>query len=291
MILKREILSKAEEWSVPANTVDKDYVLGRFLNSFFSFKENRNLFVFKGGTSLRKGYFSDYRFSEDLDFTLLDKSFLIYKSFFEKIAKQCEKESGIRFDVRKINNKQFKDEGKGYKCVIFFWGANHSQNQAPAPKNRWTTKIEIDISFDEEILFPVNHIDIIHPYSDLDHLSKVKIPVYSLEEILTEKIRAFYQRNYKAPRDYYDVWYLLNHVQFNDWNNIEKILKRKCTIKNKTIDTEIFNNEAVFKSISNSWNNSIAHHLPSHQLPELKEVWEYLKNNLFERFLKGEKKE
>ncbi|WP_245535939.1 nucleotidyl transferase AbiEii/AbiGii toxin family protein [Psychroflexus torquis] len=30
--------------------------------------------VFKGGTVLKKVYFEDYRFSEDLDFTLLDKA-------------------------------------------------------------------------------------------------------------------------------------------------------------------------------------------------------------------------
>lgn len=285
MILRSEVLSKAENWSVPANTVDKDYVLGLFLNSFYSFGNNRKLFVFKGGTCLRKCYFPDYRFSEDLDFTLLDKSFLIDKSFFEQIAKQCEAHSGIRFEVRTFENKRFKDEEKGYKCVISFWGANHSQNQAPAPKERWATKIEIDISFDEEILFPVSQINIIHPYSDLVKINTDEIPVYSLAEILTEKIRAFYQRSYKAPRDFYDVWYLLNHVQFEDWENIGTILQKKCALKNKKIDTRIFSDEAILKSVSNSWNRSIAHHLPQHKLPELNKVWDYLSEHLFVKFL------
>ncbi len=273
---------------VPANTVDKDYVLGHFLNSFYSFGHNNELFVFKGETCLRKCYFPDYRFSEDLDFTLLDKSFLIDKSFFEQIAKQCEAISGIRFDVRSFKNQRFKDDEKGYKCVIGFWGANQSQNQAPAPKERWVTKIEIDISFDEGILFPITRTKIFHPYSDLSKITVNAIPVYSLSEILTEKVRAFYQRSYKAPRDFYDVWYLLNHFQFDDWENIGAILQQKCAMKNKIIDTAIFNDETIFKSVSKSWNSSIAHHLPQHTLPELNEVWAYLSEHLFVRFLKIE---
>lgn len=288
MILKKEISSKAEDWMVSPSTVEKDYVLGHFLNSFYSFGNNDELFVFKGGTCLRKCYFPDYRFSEDLDFTLLDKSLLINKSFFEQIAKHCEAYSGIRFDVRSVENKRFKDDEKGYKCIIFFWGANHNRNEAPAPKERWTSKIEIDISFDEEILFPIKRTKIFHPYSDLNKITLKEIPVYSLSEILTEKIRAFYQRSYKAPRDFYDVWYLLNHVEFDDWENIGTILQQKCAIKNKIIDTAIFNDETIFKSVSKSWNSSIAHHLPQHQLPELEQVWIYLKEHLFVKFLQIE---
>ena len=75
MILQKEILEKANAWKVTPSTVDKDYVLGHFLSSFFNFENNRELFLFKGGTCLRKCYFPDYRFSEDLDFTLTDKNF------------------------------------------------------------------------------------------------------------------------------------------------------------------------------------------------------------------------
>lgn len=51
MILRREILSKAEDWGGPANTVDKDYVLGHFLNSFHQFGNNHELFVSKAWSS------------------------------------------------------------------------------------------------------------------------------------------------------------------------------------------------------------------------------------------------
>ncbi|GEM_PF-4097233 len=38
MILQREIREIAENLQLPGNTIDKDYVLGHFLNGFFSQK-------------------------------------------------------------------------------------------------------------------------------------------------------------------------------------------------------------------------------------------------------------
>lgn len=286
MIFKREISEKANEWQVTTDTVDKDYVLGHFLHTLYNFDEYQKLFVFKGGTSLRKCYFPDFRFSEDLDFTLLDKSLVVDKSFFEKIATQCQKATGIRLWVRSVENRQFKNEEKGYKCKISFWGANHNQNEAPPPKERWQSKIEIDISFEEEILSPLAFKKIIHPYSDKDKISLIKIPVYSLTEILMEKIRAFFQRNYNAPRDYFDVWYLLNNVSFENQEEISAMLQEKCLLKNVKIDTTIFKNEAIFKIVSTAWHRSIAHHLPKTKLPDIREVWLYLDKTLFPEFLK-----
>lgn len=286
MIFQKEIAEKAHEWEVPATTVDKDYVLGHFLNCFFDLENNRNRFVFKGGTCLRKCYFPNYRFSEDLDFTLIDPNFLADETFILKIIEICTQNTGIQFNLMKFEKKQFQNEDKGYKFVIGFWGANHSRNKPPAPKERWTTKIEIDISIDEEIHFPVNQLNIIHPYSDNYLITKEDIPVYSLEEILTEKIRAFYQRSYKAPRDFYDVWHLLVNHSFNDWYQITAILQQKCELKNKIIDTEIFNDAKVYQTVSKSWNQSIEHHLPINQLPRFEDIWQYLHQNLFTTFLK-----
>jgi len=286
LIPKKEILIKANEWKVIADTVDKDYVLGHFLNTFFSFERNRELFAFKGGTCLRKCYFPDFRFSEDLDFTLLDKSFPINALFFEEIAIRCEKVSGIRFWVRSFENKQFNNEEKGYKCKISFWGANHIRNEMPPPQERWLSKIEIDVSFDEVVLTPLMLKRVIHPYSDHVTFGGIEIPVYSLTEVLTEKVRAFFQRNYKAPRDYFDVWYLLKNVSFEDYKVISVMLQKKCELKNVIIDTSIFENEDTFKTVSMAWDRSIAYHLPINKLPDINEVWKYLGDNLFSEFLK-----
>ena len=71
MIPKGEILALRGEWSLSEEIIEKDYVLGWLLAGIAAEPALRNLWVFKGGTALRKCYFETYRFSEDLDFTVL----------------------------------------------------------------------------------------------------------------------------------------------------------------------------------------------------------------------------
>ncbi|MCG8322313.1 MAG: nucleotidyl transferase AbiEii/AbiGii toxin family protein [Cytophagales bacterium] len=63
MILKREIEKLAEAKGVAKTTIDKDWVLGHFVDAIFSVQECQDNLIFKGGTCLKKCYFPDYRFS------------------------------------------------------------------------------------------------------------------------------------------------------------------------------------------------------------------------------------
>jgi hypothetical protein len=69
MIAEAEIRRYAARWRVDPMVVDLDYSLGWFLAALTSAGMPANVLRFKGGTCLRKCYFPDYRFSEDLDFT------------------------------------------------------------------------------------------------------------------------------------------------------------------------------------------------------------------------------
>lgn len=80
MILKREIERIAEQKGVAKTTIDKDWVLGHFVDAIFSIPECRDILIFKGGTCLRKCYFEDFRFSEDLDYTAVDPAFVLDKN-------------------------------------------------------------------------------------------------------------------------------------------------------------------------------------------------------------------
>ncbi len=57
---------------VPEAVIEKDYCLAWFLFGLSNSKLRDHL-IFKGGTALRRCYFSDYCFSEDLDFTLIQE--------------------------------------------------------------------------------------------------------------------------------------------------------------------------------------------------------------------------
>ena len=55
--------------------IEKDYVIGWVLKGISNNKFLLESLVFKGGTALRKIYFTEYRLSEDLDFTFNGKDF------------------------------------------------------------------------------------------------------------------------------------------------------------------------------------------------------------------------
>ena len=76
MIEKNEILETATRLGIPISTIEKDYVLGWLLAAIQHHKDLSDTWVFKGGTCLKKCYFDKYRFSEDLDFTLIESSHL-----------------------------------------------------------------------------------------------------------------------------------------------------------------------------------------------------------------------
>ncbi len=74
MIRKQDILDRAREWQLRADVVEKDYVLGWLLAAVAQQAETAAHWVFKGSTCLKKCYFETYRFSEDLDFSLLPEA-------------------------------------------------------------------------------------------------------------------------------------------------------------------------------------------------------------------------
>ncbi len=132
MITKKEILNFSGKYGVPATTIDKDYVLGNVLMGIYSNLYFKEKLVFKGGTCLKKCYFEDYRFSEDLDFTVLDsidKKKII--SNLSDILKKVHSVTNIVFDKIKIDDQKYQNTLMGYNVIIPFWGANHSKNKKP----------------------------------------------------------------------------------------------------------------------------------------------------------------
>ncbi|MEA3496925.1 MAG: nucleotidyl transferase AbiEii/AbiGii toxin family protein [Bacteroidota bacterium] len=85
MIIQKELQNIAADLKIQPAVLDKDWVLGHFLNAMFEIESVRNNFVFKGGTCLRKCYFEEYRYSEDLDFTLTNANFIINEIVSEKL--------------------------------------------------------------------------------------------------------------------------------------------------------------------------------------------------------------
>lgn len=260
----KEIQTIAKTLNMEEVVIDKDWVLGHFLNAMFSFSDISRHFVFKGGTCLKKNYFPDYRFSEDLDFTLLDDDFLINDLFFEKIIHLAEKNSGAKFHLKNIKSQIHNDIPQGYEVTIQFWGAFHKPNQRLLPVNRWQTKIKLDISFTEKVLLEPEIKQIFHPYSDSKIIDSL-VPVYPLNEVVAEKLRSLMQRN--RPRDIYDLYYLSEIITNENYSKIHKLLIQKSESKNiECCHYDNFVNSRKYKSNKRAWESSLIYHLPEGKL-------------------------
>lgn len=194
MILPGEIQSIAGKEGVRDTQIEKDYVIswvtyGIANNPFL--KEN---LVFKGGTVLKKVYFPEYRFSEDLDFIFRGKGFDIeaIKAAFNELIEWVYEESRISISVR----NETQHETGNFNFYLAYTGP---LGGAGANKD-----IKVDISQDELIYNAPVGKQIVNTYSD--HEEKYSIFCYSLGEVIAEKMRSIMQRT--APRDIYDPWYL-----------------------------------------------------------------------------------
>ena len=102
MIPAREILQLRSEWSLDVGVIEKDYLLGWLLAGITHHEQLAKTWVFKGGTCLRKCYYETYRFSEDLDFTVVNGGPEAPEDLvpiFRSIGDWIREESGIELVV------------------------------------------------------------------------------------------------------------------------------------------------------------------------------------------------
>ncbi len=194
MIKPGEIQKKAREAGVRDQQIEKDYILSWILQGVAKHSELSKAIVFKGGTVLKKVYFKDYRFSEDLDFTLSDNNISNQQIFdyFNEVFEYVKEEANIPLEI--TDNNEHQDGGINF--YISYVG--------PLGGMGTHKSVKVDISKSEKLQFePINKLVYLF-YSDQE---EHKLLCYSLEEILVEKLRSIMQR--MQARDFYDIWYLL----------------------------------------------------------------------------------
>jgi len=196
-----------------APLLEKDYYLTLILSRVHEISDD---LIFKGGTCLNKIYYSYYRLSEDLDFSMRlpeytttrgnrRKSIQPVKDKIEDFAKQL--------DMRIVDSeKAGRNESKQY--VYYF--AYKSVFQ-PAEQ---IIKFEIGLRFNP--ICPVEKKAVqhkfLHPFTKEPLFDAGKVNCLCLKEIVSEKLRAAALREVIAPRDFYDLDFILRH----DFNLADK---------------------------------------------------------------------
>jgi len=196
MISKDEIMTFASETGLAPNVVEKDYVLGWLLAAIYKNSIHNPVWVFKGGTCIKKCYFETYRFSEDLDFTLHDQNHLddnFLKTQFTSVSDWLNENVGLvippdrfKFDIYQNKRNTTSCEGRIYYESHFVAG------------KRELPKIKLDLTADELLALPSVERKIFHGYSD-DPEEGINARCYSYEELFAEKVRALSERG--RPRD------------------------------------------------------------------------------------------
>ena len=266
MIDRTEILGLAGELGLPPRVVEKDYVLGWVLAGIARDEELSRAWLFKGGTCLKKCFFETYRFSEDLDFTViepaqLDRDFLI--SRFKTLGTWLYDMTGIelpaellRFDVFDLKTGGRAGEGRlAYRGPI-------------APRGGDLPRIKLDLTADEDVVLPSVIRPVTHPYTDAP-ADGITARCYAFEELFGEKVRALAQR--ARPRDLYDVINLFRHGDFrNAAAVIRDIVTQKCSFKKIPFPT--FEGLApAHPELVGDWGNMLSHQRPS--LPPVDLFW------------------
>jgi predicted nucleotidyltransferase component of viral defense system len=184
---------------IPEAVIERDYCLAWFLTGLAG-HPLREALAFKGGTALRRCWFADYRFSEDLDFTLTQAlPFEVIRSGLDAIFAGIEAASGIRmaFD---------REDRHGHQNTHTFY----LRYQGPLPAEN---DVKVDITINETLGFPLVDRQVIRTYDAFADLPDgPTIRAYALEEIMVEKLVALTDRARTEPRDLFDLAHLLDHT-------------------------------------------------------------------------------
>lgn len=275
--LRKRLEEVSKKAALRLDVVQQDYILSWLLVGIFQHPELRSSLVFKGGTALKKGFFGEYRFSEDLDFSVIGE---IPGNLLQSVTEACKSAemqmreyTPIYLVVKKYEEKKPHPEGQQAFTV---------SAQFPWQSQPLTTAM-IEISCNETVLLRPVVKPLLHPYGEPIELS---MNLYSLEEIILEKLRAILQHTKKLherdwsrsrARDYYDLWRIFG--MFEDRLDLEIIranLTLKCSYKEVSFkEPADFFDEKMIQYVSKTWNQWLGPLVP--HLPECHIVIEELK--------------
>jgi len=222
----RSVLQEtAEEFGFPQRLMEKDYYLTLMLSEIH--KELSESLIFKGGTCLNKVYYTYYRLSEDLDFTLRMPSGKITRGIRRKTI-QPIKDSILSFaESLDMHIEGFDNAGRNEsKQYIYYFTYDSVIVQG---KKRQSVKFEIGLRFNPILPVekkPMSHA-YTHPFTGEPLFETSPIICLSLKELVAEKLRAACTRCDIVPRDFYDLDYLIKQgFDFKDEEFISLFKKK-----------------------------------------------------------------
>jgi predicted nucleotidyltransferase component of viral defense system len=214
MISQGEVFAEANRVGVSERVIENDYVLSWVLVGIADSPLRREV-AFKGGTALKKVYYADYRFSEDLDFTLVED--LPHSDLLEPLGEVLASLLGrvnlsLQLEAAELSAFQSTSLQISYVGPLGATGAGR--------------RLKVDFTRGELLLDQPIESRLRSPYSD--YPGYAYLPTYTKEEILSEKLCALVGR--REPRDLYDAHWLLESGEV-DCTFLADRFRRKCEHK------------------------------------------------------------
>ncbi len=216
LLSKRELEAiNRQRLRYPLAIAEKDYLLAVVSKIIYG-SPLRDKIVFKGGTAIHHCYIPQSRFSEDLDFTSLDKNITL-----EEVKAVLELQDFLEVKKEYVSGATIKIERLKYAGPL---GQPNS--------------LKVEIDFLQNVVLPAKDISYKNTWG-----IKTKVHVMDAKEICAEKIRATGER--ARYRDFYDLFLLLKKFKFN-LQEIKDLINQK-EIRNPITDITIAANWTVAK--------------------------------------------
>ena len=241
--------------------LERDYLLSWVLAGIDAVPELKRILVFKGGTALKKCYFGDYRFSEDLDFSAREgvPTGDAMEGLMRRACEVAQLMLGEYADVElRCGRYEERNPHPG--------GQEAFHIRARLPWHRGLdTPVKVEITIDEPILWPVARREVMHEYGEP---LQIEMTTYSLEEVVAEKLRAILQQLDQLgsrgwmrtrARDFYDLWSVLGRYgEALDRTDFGDRLREKCRLRDVDFaGTEDFFDLRMIASVQLEWERSL----------------------------------
>ena len=255
--LRTRLQEARRRLGIPWEVLERDYLLSWILAGIGQVGSLRDTLVFKGCAALKKCWFGDYRFSEDLDFSGTE-DVPTGKAMEEAVQEACRAAAQLLDEYAPVEilceRYTEKDPHPG--------GQEAFSVRARLPWQRNAqTRVMVEVSMDEKVLKPTPRRAVIHGYGEpLD----AQVRVYALEEIVAEKLRAILQHVRKLQergwsrsraRDYYDLWRVLGTYKNRmDLTGFASFLREKCAVREVSFEGPgDFFQETMLSYVEKTW--------------------------------------
>jgi predicted nucleotidyltransferase component of viral defense system len=218
--------------------------------------------IFQGGTALRWVY-NGQRFSEDLDFVTELELYEIER-ILTKTAAVAEKSGTAQFGMGAAEFTIRPHRQNACKGLFVY--------RPESQRERIAVKLELELlkagrqpETERHVLRDLPQVaglirqgDLVLPYASSLIIAE------TLDEILSDKIRALFERTYIKGRDIYDIWWLVAQVGVtSDWGRTKNKLSMYRTRFKSARPAGHFMNERAEKEVREAIESDLPRFLPA----------------------------